>query len=237
MRTRREAALVGVVALTLALGTRASGQTYYGEPVVLKGRSIYFTSWKYVRPGQFAWRIERDPTAGPADQNVGAWLKGDGTRPARFETLDMPRGIRLVAQPATKLPFQPGQLAATLYDPADHKYKAWYTVPPCPGPESFSSKEAQYLRGYHQVPFGPTAGDIPENGARKSSSSRAIPLVLRASCRELPRKQPFSGKLTASCPAKRGFLLHLTTATTHRFRESSQMAAHDSFARIRPCLN
>jgi hypothetical protein len=48
------------------------------------------------------------------------------------------------------------------------------------------------------------------------------------------RNGPFTGKFPASCPAKRGVPLHLTTAAEHRFRESSQMAAHDSFARIRP---
>jgi hypothetical protein len=117
----------------------ACGQTLYGEPVTLKGRHIYFTSWKYVRQGQFAWRIEKDP-AMPADaQAVGAWLKGDGTRPAQFGPSDMPRGIRLVAQPATRVPFRPGQLAATLFE--NGKYKAWYSVSPCSEPEPFSTKD------------------------------------------------------------------------------------------------
>src|SRR5262245_29095535 len=37
-----------------------------------------------------------------------------------------------------------------------------------------------------------------------------------------------------SCPEQRGVSLHLPTAPEHHFRESSQMAAHDSFARFRP---
>src|SRR5262245_59319129 len=37
-----------------------------------------------------------------------------------------------------------------------------------------------------------------------------------------------------SCPEKRGFSSHLPPAPAHRFRESSQMAAHDSFARTGP---
>lgn len=125
--------------LLLAGAANAGEARYYGEPVLLKSRFIHFTSWKYVRQGTFAWRIEQDPAAKPGEQNVGAWLKGDGTRPARFEPIDMPRGIRLVAQPATKVPFQPGQMAATLLD--DGKYKAWYTVSPCETPEPFSSKD------------------------------------------------------------------------------------------------
>jgi hypothetical protein len=97
-----------LAALALAVST-ADAQTFYGEPVRLKGRHLYFTSWKFVRQGQFAWRIEQGPA-------VGAWLKGAGTRPARFEPIDMPRGIRLVVQRATKTPFKPGQLAASLFD-------------------------------------------------------------------------------------------------------------------------
>jgi hypothetical protein len=128
-----------IVVVVLAAFSRADAQSYYGEPVQLKGRHIYFTSWKYVRQGQFAWRIERDPAAGDGAQDVGAWLKGDGTRPARFEPSDMPRGVRLVAQPARKEPFQSGQLAATLFDGG--KYKTWYTVGPSPNPEPYSTKD------------------------------------------------------------------------------------------------
>lgn len=117
----------------------AAAERYFGEPVRLQGRAIYFTSWKYVRQGSFAWRVQPDPAAGEAGQQVGAWLKGDGTRPAVFETIDMPRGIRLVAQPAEKVPFQDGQLAAQIFD--DGKYKAWYVMDPCADAEPFSSKD------------------------------------------------------------------------------------------------
>jgi len=112
---------------------------FYGEPVQLRGKHIYFTSWKYVRQGNFAWRVEHDPGATEAEKLQGAWLKGDSSKPARFETTDMPRGIRLVAQKAEKVPFKPGQMAATMFE--DGKYKAWYTVPPCTQPESLTNKD------------------------------------------------------------------------------------------------
>jgi hypothetical protein len=119
---------------------------FWGEPVELKSNYIYFASWKYVRQGGFGWTIQRDPQASDAEQNVGAWLKGDGTRPAVFETSDMPRGVRLVAQPAQKVPFEPGQLAAQVFD--EGKYKTWYGQDPCPDPEPYSSKD-RILPGYN----------------------------------------------------------------------------------------
>ena len=127
MKTTRTAQfiLATLIAFTLPL---AAAERYFGEPVQLKGRAIYFTSWKYVRQGSFTWRVQVDPNASEAERNIGAWLKGDGNRPAVFETIDMPRGIRLVAQPAEKVPFKDGQLAAQVFD--EGKYKAWYVVGP-----------------------------------------------------------------------------------------------------------
>ena len=122
----------------------AQSDVYYGEPVELKSNFIYFTSWKYVRQGSFSWQIQQDPADSESAQNVGAWLKGDGTRPAKFEPRDMPRGIRLVAQQATKKPTE--QNAAQLFD--NGKYKKWYTMGPCNEPETFSSKE-NILPGYN----------------------------------------------------------------------------------------
>lgn len=134
--------LVGAALLLPAvLVTEAPGQVdrFYGEPVELRSNFIYFTSWKYVRQGSFVWRIERDSDATEADEDVGAWLAGDGTRPARFEVSDMPDGIRLVAQKAEKVPFQPGQIAAQVFDRG--KYKTWYTIDPCAEAEPQSTKD------------------------------------------------------------------------------------------------
>ena len=128
--------------LILAAVSTSAADRYFGEPVELKGRHIYFTSWKYVRQGNFTWRVQTDPTASEAEQQVGAWLKGDGKRPAVFETSDMPRGIRLVAQPADKVPFKGGQMAAQVFE--NGKYMAWYTVDPCAEPEPFSSKREMF---------------------------------------------------------------------------------------------
>jgi len=167
--------------MILVLTLPAAAQRYYGEPIALKGRHIYFTSWKYVRQGQFAWHIDKDQAAGDAAQNVGAWLKGDGTRPARFEPIHMPRGIRLVAQPATKVPFQPGQMAANLYD--NGKYKTWYTVTAMDNPEPFSSK-GKMLPGYNSyLAYAESADgltwDKPKLGLFEYDGSRDNNIVFR----------------------------------------------------------
>ena len=135
-----------LIPLVLCAVSHAQVDRFYGEPIELSSRCIYFTSWKYVRQGNFAWQIEHAPNATEEEKNVGAWLAGDGTRPARFVTSDMPRGVRLVAQPAKKIPFQPGQIAAQVFD--EGKYKAWYTMGPCPEPESYSTKD-RILPGYN----------------------------------------------------------------------------------------
>jgi len=94
-----------VLLLTLAVSCCSAGaqvDRFYGEPIELKSDFIYFTSWKYVRQGGFSWQLEHASDATEEEKNVGAWLEGDGTRPARFALSDMPRGIRLVAQKAEK---------------------------------------------------------------------------------------------------------------------------------------
>ena len=136
-----------LIALFVGVGV-ASAQVdqFYGEPVDIQGNSVYFTSWKYVRQGQFGWKVEHAPTATEEEKLQGAWLKGDSDLPASFELHDMPRGIRLVAQKAQKVPFQPGQIAAQVFDQG--KYKAWYGMDPCAEPEPFSSKD-KILPGYN----------------------------------------------------------------------------------------
>ncbi|MFA6243932.1 MAG: hypothetical protein WC655_23515 [Candidatus Hydrogenedentales bacterium] len=141
--------LLGVtIQLSLSFSAVAQVDRFYGEPVELKSNFVYFTSWKYVRQGSFGWQIEHAPSATEEEKNVGAWLEGDGTRPARFVTKDMPRGIRLVTQPATKTPFQPGQIAAQVFD--EGKYKSWYTMGTPPDPEPYSSG-GKILPGYNGI--------------------------------------------------------------------------------------
>lgn len=138
--------LIWFLATFLSGTAFAQVNRFYGEPIELKSNFVYFTSWKYVRQGSFSWQIEHAPNATEEEKNVGAWLEGDGTRPARFIPQDMPRGIRLVAQPAEKVPFQQGQIAAQVFD--EGKYKSWYTMGPCPEPEAYSSKD-RILPGYN----------------------------------------------------------------------------------------
>jgi hypothetical protein len=135
-----------VLFVLFVASTPSQIDSFFGEPVELKSDFIYFTSWKYVRQGGFTWKIEHAPDASDEEKNVGAWLEGDGDRPARFVTTDMPLGIRLVAQKAKQVPFQPGQMAAQVFD--EGKYKSWNTLGPCEATETFSTKD-QILPGYN----------------------------------------------------------------------------------------
>ena len=110
--------------------SRAVRDRFYGEPIELKGKHIYFTSWKYVRPGTFHWKMERKPGMSEAEKLSAATLQGDSDTPAVYEAFDMPRGIRLVAQKAEKVALKPGQFAAQVYD--NGLYKTWYTLNPPP---------------------------------------------------------------------------------------------------------
>lgn len=168
----------GLLVLTVPL---AAAERFFGEPVRLQGRTIYFTSWKYVRQGSFGWRVQVEPNATEAERNAGAWLKGDGTRPAVFETADMRRGIRLVAQPAEKVPLMDGQRAAQVFD--EGKYKVWYVVEPCPEPEPFSSKD-KILPGHNgHLAYAESVDGVtwtqPSLGLYEYAGSRSNNLVWR----------------------------------------------------------
>lgn len=67
-----------------------------GDPYDLRGKKIVFTNWYYVRPGSYAWkdRAGKVVTAN-TDAKLGPW-------DAKFERRDVPRGIRIVAQPAQR---------------------------------------------------------------------------------------------------------------------------------------
>jgi hypothetical protein len=191
MSRQSNAALIGCTLLVSAASAAGPGGSetprYFGEPVALQGRTIYFTSWKYVRQGSFTWRVQADPNASEAErQAVGAWLKGDGSRPAVFETFDMPRGVRLVAQSEQKVPFQEGQLAADVFD--EGKYKAWYVISPCPEPEPFSSKD-KILPGHNgHVAYAESVGGVtwtrPDLGLYEYAGNRSNNIVWRGDLNE-----------------------------------------------------
>lgn len=176
---RFSAALLSFAALCAP--ALAQVDRFYGEPVELRSNFVYFTSWKYVRQGGFGWQIQHAADATESEKNVGAWLEGDGTRPAVFTTSDMPRGIRLVAQKAEKRPFQPGQIAAQVFD--EGKYKTWYTMAPCAEPEPYSTKD-RILPGYNSaIAYAESADavkwDVPKLGLIDYAGNKDNNVVFR----------------------------------------------------------
>lgn len=67
-----------------------------GEPYRMHGSRIVFTDWRHVAPGLFNWIDDQgDAVAASREANIGDWG-------ARFTTTDVPRGIRIMAQPAER---------------------------------------------------------------------------------------------------------------------------------------
>jgi len=157
----------------------------YGEPVLLEGRAIYFTSWKYVRQGGFSYQRETAPTAGEATDPIAAALySSDGPRPARYTPRDIPTGIRLVAQQGQRVPLEGkplGQQFTVIQDGG--RYRAWYGVPPCPDPEPFSTKQHMLHGNNAHVAYAESADGIhwehPSLGLFEYAGSRDNNLVLR----------------------------------------------------------
>jgi len=159
----------------------SAAKTVFGEPITLKGKAIYFTSWKYVRPGDVRWTIQRNPGQPNEPPSRGVLVGPDGPEPARFDLVDGPLGVRLVAQEAAKSPLAPGQFAAQVYDGG--KFKTWYPIPPCPQPETFSSKD-RILPGhdYHVAYAESEDGfhwETPKQGLFEYAGSRDNNIVFR----------------------------------------------------------
>lgn len=67
-----------------------------GEPYRMYGSRIVFTDWRYVAPGVFNWMDDQGKSvAASREADIGDWG-------ASFKTTDVPRGIRIVAQPAQR---------------------------------------------------------------------------------------------------------------------------------------
>jgi hypothetical protein len=152
-----------------------------GEPIALRGNSIYFTSWKYVRQGSFAWIGANSPGGGAAP--LGIW-ESDGAAPARFVPRDIPYGVRLVAQQAETLLLPPGTLGPVASIVQDGgRYRAWYTTLPGEEPEPFSTRSRIPTGHNHQVRYAESDDGLhwrkPSLGLVESAGSRENNVVFR----------------------------------------------------------
>jgi hypothetical protein len=195
-------------------------ESYFGEPVRLRGRFMYFTSWQYVRPGVVSWQ-----TQGELGEEPPLGLLADGTRPARFEPRDMPRGIRLVAQPANKEPLPEGQPIAQVLE--DGKYKTWYTIGPCVEPEPFSSKD-RILPGHnHHLAYAESEDGVtwhlPKLGLFEFGGNRDNNLVFRGDLSGSTRGwHGGSVFVDPSSPAERYKMIYLGIITDEEWERFEQ---------------
>jgi hypothetical protein len=70
----------------------------WGEPFAMTGKRMAFTTWYWVRPGQFDWQDDQGKSVF-ADRRVMA--KPDDPH-THWHEYDLPHGIRLVCEPAQK---------------------------------------------------------------------------------------------------------------------------------------
>lgn len=125
------------VSLLLAAPMTALGQYHelgYGEPYPLAGKRMVFTTWYWVRQGQFDWVndegksvfAKRDVFAKPGDPTI------------HFKEIDVPHGVRLIGEAAVrgKFPIEPEhpweadgiQITGVVQTP--EKIMAWGTCKP-----------------------------------------------------------------------------------------------------------
>jgi hypothetical protein len=115
----------------------------FGEPLDLPGGAMYFTSWKYIRQGGWHWPAQKvfDPTDPLA--LIGEQVEQDG-RPSDYEPRNLPRGLKLVAQKAQKLPMnllvdgQPVSVHTLVQD--GERYLLWHVFGGAGGDGSPSRK-------------------------------------------------------------------------------------------------
>ena len=92
--------------------------SFPGEPYGLAGNRMIFTNWYYIYSGNFKWYDKHGE--GLPQITWGAFL---GPWDAEYRPKDVPRGIKLVAQPAKRL----GPLVKQKY-PWEHKGLSFATV-------------------------------------------------------------------------------------------------------------
>jgi len=149
-------------------------------PFELPSNVVYFHDWRYVKPGGYRW-------VGQDGQRVPMWTL-DPVPPMRYEFVDMPVGIRLVAQPATKTEpvLTPEQADAiflfggTLIHEAG-RYRLWYDCWPKEHIGSDHMGTFNYVR-YAESDNGvdwalPSLGLIEYNGSRDNNIVYGPPLT------------------------------------------------------------
>lgn len=88
----------GAGALVPQRATAIYHQLGWGEPFAMAGRRMAFTTWYWVRPGQFDWQDDQGNSVF-ADRGVMAEANDPHTH---WHEYDLPHGIRLVCEHAEK---------------------------------------------------------------------------------------------------------------------------------------
>ena len=133
--------LLSALALLLAARTPADAEeevsfdavpsdAWTGEPYELLGNRMFFTSWYFVRPGNYGWKDDEGHSVTASRQ---AKIGPQGAHFVRGD--DMPHGVKLLAQPAQRLgpilkterPWEAMGVTLTCVLQEGGRYRAWGT--------------------------------------------------------------------------------------------------------------
>ncbi|MBI4578403.1 MAG: hypothetical protein HY718_01780 [Planctomycetes bacterium] len=137
-----------------------------GEPHKLAGHRLVFTTWAFVRPGQLDWQDASGKSVYAGDAKLGP-------TEARFATIDSPRGVRLVAEPARRIgpilaaekPWEAMGVSAGILLHEDGKYRLWGGGQDAEGKRYACYFESADGRNWQR----PNLGLVEFNGSRENN--------------------------------------------------------------------
>ena len=145
-----------------------------GEPYKMYGRRIVFTNWQFVYPGSFNWVDDQgNGVAANRSVDIGDWG-------AHFQTLDTPRGIRIVAQTAERRrdvigkerPWEDRSISAKTIIQDEEVYKMWAVCVDAAG----KSRACYYVSTDGQQWSRPNLGLVDYEGITENNLIPELPV-------------------------------------------------------------
>lgn len=97
MQLRTTLGMILAGGLVVSMAAAVEHDKTLGEPYVLAGNRLVFTTWIHVRPGEFDWRDRNNRSV------FASKVDKIGPDEARFKAYDAPWGVQLRAEPAQRV--------------------------------------------------------------------------------------------------------------------------------------
>ena len=159
-----------LVACSAPMAYAIDHSRFCSEPYELAGKRMMFTTWQFVRPGQLDWV---DSTGNSVYAQKVPFAPTD----CRYVTVDTPRGIRLVAEPARRLgpiiqlekPWEEGGISFGTIIFEDGKYRVWGGCQDADRNAFTCYFESIDMKTWHR----PKLGLVEYNGSRDNNLTQA----------------------------------------------------------------